>query len=151
MSPGSNTSGGHSGGNCEFGAGSARLSVDAWLMQHRVRRLRRAPRATARRASGIALTRISMPNTSTGVNWSNTILMSAVENPQLKQARISLPTTGCRRRHRRVARRWRRSTMTSFSRGASHQDGKDKGEERDTVARSTRSNRDWLGIRGRLC
>ena len=67
-----------------------------------------------------------MPNRSTGVNWPNTILMSAVENPQLKQARISLPTAACRRTYRRGARRWRRSSLTSFSHDASHQEGETK-------------------------
>jgi hypothetical protein len=71
-----------------------------------------------------------MPNRSTRVNWFNTILVSAVENPQLKQARISLPTAACPRTYRRGARRWRRSTVTSFGRDASHQDAQDKGEER---------------------
>jgi len=63
---------------------------------------------------------------STGVNWSNTIWVSAVENPPLKQARISFPTAACRRIYRRGARRWRTSSMTSFSRDAFHQDGKTK-------------------------
>jgi hypothetical protein len=81
-----------------------------------------------------------MPNTSTGVNCSNTILVGAIENPQLKKARISLPTAASRRTYRGGARRWRTSSMTSFSRDASHQD--ETKAKSGCRGRSTRSNRD---------